>query len=135
MDQGERIPSVARPIFVTMIKEYVQTIHNHTLSSFRSKRMISEFERWGYANQRKLIGCFQLIGGVGLLVGTLFEIPINDTLINNVNIIAASSCLLTVLMVGAIFVRINIKDKFVNTLPATLYAILNFVIFYNVFFD
>ncbi|MDB9712761.1 DoxX family protein [Flavobacteriaceae bacterium] len=105
------------------------------ITSFRSKRMISEFERWGYANQRKLIGCFQLIGGVGLMVGTLFEIPINDTLINNVNIIAASSCLLTVLMVGAIFVRINIKDKFVNTLPATLYAILNFVIFYNVFFD
>ncbi|MDA9356925.1 DoxX family protein [Flavobacteriaceae bacterium] len=105
------------------------------ITSFRSKRMISEFERWGYANQRKLIGCFQLIGGVGLMVGTLFEIPINDTLINNVNIIAASSCLLTVLMVGAIFVRINIKDKFVNTLPETLYAILNFVIFYNVFFD
>jgi hypothetical protein len=105
------------------------------ITSFRSKRMISEFERWGYANQRKLIGCFQLIGGVGLMVGTLFEIPINDTLINNVNIIAASSCLLTVLMVGAIFVRINIKDKFVNTLPATLYVILNFVIFYNVFFD
>ena len=75
------------------------------ITSFRSKRMISEFERWGYANQRKLIGCFQLIGGVGLMVGTLFEIPINDTLINNVNIIAASSCLLTVLMVGAIFVR------------------------------
>ena len=37
LDQGERIPSVARPIFVTTIKEYVQTIQNHTLSSFRSK--------------------------------------------------------------------------------------------------
>jgi len=35
--QGERIPSVACPIFVTMIKEYVQTIQNHMLSSFRSK--------------------------------------------------------------------------------------------------
>ena len=35
--QGERIPSVARPIFVNMIKEYVQAIQNYTLSSFRSK--------------------------------------------------------------------------------------------------
>jgi len=37
------------------------------------------------------------------------------------------------MMVGAVFVRIDIKDKFVNILPATFYAILNFIIFYNVF--
>ena len=34
---GERIPSVARPIFVTMMKECVQAIQNHMLSCFRSK--------------------------------------------------------------------------------------------------
>jgi hypothetical protein len=102
------------------------------ISSFRSKRMISEFQRWGYANQRKLIGYFQLIGGAGLIFGSLFEISNDngDNLINSLNILSASSFLLTVLMVGAIFVRINIKDKLVNVLPATFYAILNVVILY-----
>ena len=102
------------------------------ISSFTSKRMISEFQRWGYANQRKLIGYFQLIGGAGLMFGSLFEIS-NDNgenLINSSNILSASSFLLTVLMLGAIFVRINIKDKLVNILPATFYAILNVVILY-----
>ena len=103
------------------------------ISSFTSKRMISEFQRWGYANQRKLIGYFQLIGGTGLMFGSLFGIS-NDNhehWINSSNIISVSSFLLTVLMVGAIFVRINIKDKLVNILPATFYAILNFIILYN----
>ncbi len=106
------------------------------ISSFRSKRMISEFQRWGYGNQRKLIGCFQLIGGAGLIFGSLFVINTfdsNDSLINSNNILAGSSLILTIMMVGAVFVRIDIKDKFVNILPATFYAILNFIIFYNVF--
>jgi len=106
------------------------------ISSFRSKRMISEFQRWGYGNQRKLIGCFQLIGGAGLIFGSLFVINTfdsNDSLINSNNILGGSSLILTIMMVGAVFVRIDIKDKFVNILPATFYAILNFIIFYNVF--
>ena len=106
------------------------------ISSFRSQRMISEFQRWGYGNQRKLIGCFQLIGGAGLILGSLFVINTfdsNDSLINSNNILAGSSLILTIMMVGAVFVRIDIKDKFVNILPATFYAILNFIIFYNVF--
>ena len=106
------------------------------ISSFRSKRMISEFQRWGYGNQRKLIGCFQLIGGAGLIFGSLFVINTfdsNDSLINSNNILAGSSLILTIMMIGAVFVRIDIKDKFINILPATFYAILNFMIFYNVF--
>jgi hypothetical protein len=106
------------------------------ISSFKSKRMISEFQRWGYGNQRKLIGCFQLIGGAGLIFGSLFvtnTFDSNDSLINSNNILAGSSLILTIMMVGAVFVRIDIKDKFVNILPATFYAILNFIIFYNVF--
>jgi hypothetical protein len=106
------------------------------ISSFKSKRMISEFQRWGYGNQRKLIGCFQLIGGAGLIFGSLFVINTfdsNDSLINSNNILAGSSLILTIMMLGAVFVRIDIKDKFINILPATFYAILNFIIFYNVF--
>jgi len=105
------------------------------ISSFRSKRMISEFQRWGYGNQRKLIGCFQLIGGAGLIYGSLFVTITFDSnlIVNSNNIVAGSSLILTIMMIGAIFVRINIKDKFINILPATFYAILNFMIFYNVF--
>ena len=106
------------------------------ISSFRSKRMISEFQRWGYGNQRKLIGCFQLIGGAGLIYGSLFVINTfdsNNSIVNSNNILAGSSLILTIMMIGAVFVRIDIKDKFINILPATFYAILNFIIFYNVF--
>jgi hypothetical protein len=97
--------------------------------------MISEFQRWGYGNQRKLIGCFQLIGGAGLIYGSLFVINTFDSnlIVNSNNILAGSSLILTVMMLGAVFVRIDIKDKFINILPATFYAILNFIIFYNVF--
>lgn len=105
------------------------------ISSFRSKRMISEFQRWGYGNQRKLIGCFQLIGGAGLIYGSLFVTITFDSnlIVNSNNIVAGSSLILTIMMIGAVFVRIDIKDKFINILPATFYAILNFIIFYNVF--
>jgi len=106
------------------------------ISSFRSKRMISEFQRWGYGNQRKLIGCFQLIGGAGLIYGSIFVINTfdsNGSLVNSNNVLAGSSLILTIMMLGAVFVRIDIKDKFINILPATFYAILNFMIFYNVF--
>ena len=105
------------------------------ISSFRSKRMISEFQRWGYGNQRKLIGCFQLIGGAGLIYGSLFVTITFDTnlIVNSNNIVAGSSLILTIMMIGAVFVRIDIKDKFINILPATFYAKLNFMIFYNVF--
>ena len=108
------------------------------ITSFTSKRMISEFQRWGYGNQRKLIGCFQLIGGAGLIFGSLLTINTvdnNDSLISSNNIIAASSLILTIMMLGAIFVRIYIKDKFINVLPATFYAILNFIIFYSIFLN
>ena len=106
------------------------------ISSFRSKRMISEFQRGGYGNQRKLIGCFQLIGGAGLIYGSIFVINTfdsNGSLVNSNNVLAGSSLILTIMMLGAVFVRIDIKDKFINILPATFYAILNFMIFYNVF--
>ena len=86
------------------------------ISSFKSKRMISEFQRWGYGNHRKLIGLFQLVGGAGLIFGSLFTINTVDnssSLINSNNILAGSSLILTIMMVGAVFVRIDIKDKFV----------------------
>ena len=90
------------------------------ITSFFSKRMLSEYARWGYKNQRILLGCLQLLGGVGLLVGI-----INSTLL----IIA--SFLLTFMMITAVFVRIKIRDNIIQMSPAILYTVLNFIILYN----
>jgi len=90
------------------------------ITSFFSKRMLSEYARWGYKNQRILLGCLQLLGGVGLIVGI-----VNSTLL----IIA--SFLLTFMMITAVFVRIKIKDNIVQMFPAIFYTVLNFIILYN----
>ena len=90
------------------------------ITSFFSKRMLSEYARWGYKNQRILLGSLQLLGGVGLLVGI-----INSTLL----IIA--SFLLTFMMITAVFVRIKIKDNIIQMSPAIFYTVLNFIILYN----
>ncbi len=82
--------------------------------------MLSEYARWGYKNQRILLGCLQLLGGAGLLIGIVNPI-----------LLSVASFLLTFMMITAIFVRIKIKDSFVQTLPATFYTVLNFIILYN----
>ena len=90
------------------------------ISSFFSKRMLSEYERWGYKNQRILLGCLQLLGGIGLFVGIL-----------NATLLTVASFLLTFMMITAIVVRIKIKDSVIQMFPAILYTVLNFIILYN----
>ena len=82
--------------------------------------MLSEYARWGYKNQRVLLGCLQLLGGAGLLIGIVNPI-----------LLSVASFLLTFMMITAIFVRIKIKDSAVQMLPATFYTVLNFIILYN----
>ena len=90
------------------------------VSSFYSDRMILEYDRWGYKKFRKLIASLQFIAGFGLLIGLYFSLLLT--------LVSAS---LTLMMIAAIFVRIRVKDKIINTLPAILYAVLNFIIFYE----
>jgi len=92
----------------------------YAVSSFYSDRMIFEYERWGYKKFRKLIASLQLIAGFGLLIGLYFSLLLT--------LVSAS---LTLMMITAILVRIRIKDNVINILPAILYAILNFIIFYK----
>ena len=89
------------------------------IGSFNSKRMNSEFIRWGYKDYRYLIGTFQLLGGIGLLIGLFFK-PL---------IILSSSCL-TIMMIIAVYVRFKIRDPFQMTLPALFYTIINGLITY-----
>lgn len=90
------------------------------VSSFYSDRMILEYDRWGYKKFRKLIASLQFIAGFGLLIGFYFSLLLT--------LVSAS---LTLMMIAAIFVRIRVKDNIINTLPAILYAVLNFIIFYE----
>ncbi len=88
-------------------------------NSFISKRMIDEYKRWGYDKNRKLIGFFQLLGGIGLFIGFKYNL-----------ILIISSLSLTIMMVFAIFVRIKIRDNISEILPAFTYLLLNGIILY-----
>ena len=89
------------------------------INSFFSKRMVSEYARWGYSNHRILLGSIQLLGGIGLLVG-----------LTNSVLLSVASFLLTFMMITAVLVRIKIKDSLINMFPAVFYTCLNFIILY-----
>ena len=90
------------------------------INSFISNRMISEFDRWGLADKRQLIGGAQLIAGIGVLVGFKSDI-----------VLILSALFIIVMMLVAIMVRIKIKDNISDILPAIAYILLSMVILYN----
>ncbi len=77
--------------------------------------MREEFARYNLTRYRTLIGCLQLLGGIGLLVG-LIERPI---------LIAASGGLF-LLMLAGFSVRIKMKDGFWRSLPSFFFMVINF---------
>ena len=89
-------------------------------SSFVSRRMKSEYARWGYNDQRKILGFLQLLGGLGLLLGIKVDILL----------ILTSFCFILMMNI-AIIIRIKIKDNIVDILPAITYLFLNILILYN----
>lgn len=78
---------------------------------------IEEFLRYGMSDFRLLIGVIQILCGIGLL-------HLNH---HRINIISAG--ILTLLMFGAILVRLMIQDSFVKASPAIFYLLLNSYIF------
>lgn len=83
--------------------------------------MKSEFKRYGLRGYRKLIGGLQVLGGLGLLLGILYE-PI-------LQLVAAGG--LAALMLLGFLVRLKIRDSFVKSFPSFFYALLNAYIFYE----
>jgi uncharacterized membrane protein YphA (DoxX/SURF4 family) len=73
-----------------------------------------EFERYGLAQFRVLVGVLECLGALGLLVG-YFNRP--------VLIVAAAGLALTMLL--GIATRIRIGDSLARTLPAIVLLILN----------
>ena len=78
---------------------------------------IEEFVRYGMSDFRLLIGLLQILCGIGLL-------NFNH---HRINIISAG--ILTLLMLGAILVRLTIHDSFLKSSPAILYLLLNSYLF------
>ena len=92
----------------------------YSINSLYSKRLISEFDRWGYGKFRFLIASFQLLAGIGFIIGIYFSF-----------LIIVVSFLLTVMMLVAIYVRIKVKDNLIEIFSAIFYSLLNMIIFYN----
>jgi hypothetical protein len=90
------------------------------ISCLLTPHMISEFERFGLAGQRRLTGLLQILGGLALLVGWYFD---------NYILAAIAAGGLTILMILGVGVRIKIKDSLAVSLPAILYVLINFYLF------
>ena len=87
-----------------------------------TKKMKLEFERFGLQNwQRQLTGVLQLSGAIGLIVGIF---------VSEILAIVASGGL-SLLMILGVGVRIKINDPYLEMLPATFFAIINFIITYQ----
>ena len=91
----------------------------YALSALFSKKMKDEFARWGFQKYRILLSCMQLLSGFFLLLSFFYPF-----------LVIYCSSIFLIMMLGAIFVRIRIKDSFIDTLPALFYFFLNAIIIY-----
>ena len=91
----------------------------YALHALFSKKMKDEFSRWGVQKYRILISFIQLSSGLSLLLSFFYPF-----------LVIYCSFIFFTMMLGAIFVRIRIKDSFLDTLPALLYFFLNAIILY-----
>ena len=83
-----------------------------------SPSMKSEFTRFGFGRLRTLVGTLELLGGMGLLVGSRWPPSLG---------IASGGP--SLLMLCGLGVRIRIGDGFARSLPALLLMIVNAYIF------
>ena len=90
----------------------------YAINSLSAKRLIDEFQRWGYGNLRKIIAYLQILASIGLIVGLYFPL-----------LLSIVSFLLFIMMMIATYTRIKVKDGFIDTFPAIFYSVLNFIIF------
>jgi hypothetical protein len=94
------------------------------VNSFFSKRLISEYERWGYNRLRIIIAILQILASFGLIIGA-YSFPL---------LLSIVSFSLTIMMLVAVFTRVKIKDSIANTMPAIFYVIINSIIFFQSLF-
>jgi hypothetical protein len=90
-------------------------------SLFGSRSMVVEFERYHLAPYRTLTGVLQVAAGAGLLAGLLAGLRFRPLLL-------LSAGGLAVMMLGAVVVRIIVRDPLVSAIPAVLLLCLNLFI-------
>ena len=91
------------------------------LACFFSNVFINEFYRYGLYEYIKIVGVFQLLGGIGCIVGVFYK-----------RLLIISSLGLSIMMLLGVGVRVKINDTFFQTLPAILYLIINSIIFLDI---
>lgn len=79
-----------------------------------SARLVAEFERYGLARFRVLVGLLEMAGALGIVAGQFFP-PLQ--------VVAAGG--LTVLMVCGLWARWRIRDPWYLLLPALLLGAVN----------
>ena len=89
---------------------------------FLSESLKREFDRYRMGSRRVLIGGLQLCAALGLLAG-----------LGQPWMGRAAAAGLALMMLGAVGVRINIKDGFLRTIPALFYLGLNTYLFLAAF--
>ena len=86
-------------------------------SLFGSRAMVAEFERYHLAPYRTLVGALEIAAGAGLLAGLRFR-----------PLLLLSAGGLAGMMLGAMFVRLRVRDPLVSAIPAALLLCLNLFI-------
>jgi hypothetical protein len=84
-----------------------------------TNHMKAEFERYGLSRYRRLVGVLELVGGLGLIVGSVLPL-----------LHFASAGGLSLLMLLGLHARWRVGDAPVLLLPATLLLAANAWIFY-----
>ena len=82
-----------------------------------TSHMSREFERYGLAKFRKLVGALETLGALGLLLG-LFWKPL----------LIFSAAGLSLLMLLGLIVRFRCRDPFAEIVPALVLLIINVLI-------
>lgn len=85
--------------------------------------MVTEFERFKIPQYRQLTGYLQLMGGLGLIIGLYFYVPLAFV----------STIGLALLMFLGFGVRMKINDGVLKSLPALLFGVLNAYLVFRFF--
>ena len=88
------------------------------LACFFSDVFMNEFDRYGLSKFLNIVGFFQLLGGMGCIIGIFYR-----------KLLIISSLGLSVMMLLGVGVRVKINDTLIQTLPALIYLIINTTIF------
>lgn len=103
-------------IFLALILINSIAFLGYGISCLFSVKMKTEFIRFGLNSQQRIItGTAQVLGAVGLIVGSY----------TNLLISLAAAIGLCLLMLMGFIVRIKIKDPLSETLPSFIFMLLN----------